>query len=209
MADDMLLQVKEPVKSAPNNRTSNLTNIGKQYAECLKEDSCPCPKEDDMKAVANSTGQKALLQTKNATGSCKLGQESCAMECSRKVVSKAHAKLDAQKKAAAAKKKTALMFLEKDYPIHSVQVGVFSKGHMNLAECHKFCLAATCGCVARIQGKDAIDKLFKAIKANDAAEPGEKDFSHRGDVNNPEGGGVIDTHASYQYRPAKIEECAK
>jgi len=204
MADDMLLQVKEPATKAPKNRTSNLTNIGKQYAECLKEDKCPCPKED-AKAAANSTGQKALLQTKNAT--CNLGAESCALECSKKVVSKAHAKLEA-KKAQAAKKKTALMFLEKDYPIHSVQVGVFSKGHMNLAECHKFCLAATCGC-DKTPGLDSIDKLFKAIKANDAAEPGEKDFSHRGDKNNQKGGGVIDTHASYQYRPAKIEECAK
>merc|ERR550537_880100 len=206
MADDMLLQVKEPVKKSPKNGTSNLTNIGKQYAECLKDDQCPCPKEDAKAAAANSKDKKALLQTKNST--CSLAQGSCALECSRKVVSKAHAKLDAKKKAQAAKKKTALMFLEKDYPIHSVQVGVFSKGHMNLAECHKFCLAATCGC-DKTPGLDSIDKLFKAIKANDAAEPGEKDFSHRGDKNNEKGGGVIDTHSSYQFRPAKIEECAK
>jgi len=206
MSDDFL-QVDEPAKKVPKNRTSNLTNIGKQYAECLKEDKCPCPKEDAKAAAARSTGEKALLQMKNT--SCSLTQNSCAMECSTKVVSNAHAKLEAKKKAQSAKKKTALMFLEKSYPIHSVQVGVFSKGHMNLAECHKFCLAATCGCVARIQGKAGIDKLFKAIKANDAAEPGEKDFSHRGDVNNEHGGGVVDTHASYQFRPAKIEECAK
>jgi len=100
------------------------------------------------------------------------------------------------------------MFLEKDYPIHSVQVGVFSKGHMNLQECHKFCLAATCGC-DKVPGLDTIDKLFKAIKANDAAEPGEKDFTHRGDINNRKGGGVVDTHFTYQFAPAKIEECAK
>merc|ERR1719450_785089 len=154
----------------------------------------------------NSTGQKALLQTQNS--SCSLEQVSCPLKCSKKVVSKAHAKLEAKKKAQSAKKKSALMFLEKDYPIHSVQVGVFSKGHMNLAECHKFCLAATCGC-DKTPGLDTIDKLFKAIKANDAAEPGEKDFSHRGAKNNEKGGGVIDTHASYQYRPAKIEERAK
>merc|ERR1719281_1355225 len=130
------------------------------------------------------------------------------MECSHKVVSKAHARLEAKKKAAAAKKKTALLLLQRDYPIHSVQVGVFSKGHMDLAECHKFCLAATCGC-DKAPGLGTIDKLFKAIKANDAAEPGEKDFSHRGEINNRKGGAVVDTHASYRFRPAKMKECAK
>jgi len=205
MYDDFL-QVPEHAKNSPKNQTSNLTNLGKQYAECLKEDKCPCPKEDAKTAATSSAGEKALLQIKNT--SCSLTQGSCALECSKKVVSKAHVKLEAKKKAQSAKKKTALMFLEKDYPIHSVQVGVFSKGHMNLQECHKFCLAATCGC-DKTPGLDTIDKLFKAIKANDAAEPGEKDFTHRGDENNQKGGGVIDTHASYQYRPAKIEECAK
>merc|ERR1719248_275225 len=99
----MLLQVDDPANKSPRNRTSNLTNIGKQYAECLKEDKCPCPKEDAKAAAANSTGQKALLQTKNAT--CNLGAESCALGCSQKIVSKAHAKLEAKKKAQSAKKK--------------------------------------------------------------------------------------------------------
>jgi len=202
--DDNFIQVGDPKKNSPKNQTSNLTRIGKQYAECLQQDKCPCPKEDAK--AANSHDPKVLLQTQNA--SCSLAQGSCALECSRKVVSKAHATLEAKTKAKSAKKKAALMFLEKDYPIHSVQVGVFSKGHMNLQECHKFCLAATCGC-DKTPGLDTIDKLFKAIKANDAAEPGEKDFSHRGDINNRKGGGVVDTHFTYQFRPAKIEECAK
>merc|ERR1719456_2070341 len=122
-----------------------------------------------------------------------------------KVVEKAHAKLEAKKKTKNVKKQ---VFLEKDYPIHSVTVGVFSRGAMNMDQCLKFCLAATCGC-DKAPGLDTIDKLFKAIKANDAALPGEKDFSHRNEINNQHGGAVVDTHASYQYRPAKIEECAK
>merc|ERR1719359_1829300 len=71
---------------------------------------------------------------------------------------------------------------------------------MNMDQCLKFCLAATCGC-DKAPGLDTIEKLFDAIKENDAANPGEKDFGHRG--------AVEDTHSSEQFRPAKIEECAK
>jgi len=71
-----------------------------------------------------------------------------------------------------------------------VTVGVFSKGAMNLDECLKFCLAATCGCGG--PGLDGIDKLFNAIKANDAAK-------------DP----VDDTKPSFQYKQAAIEDCGK
>merc|ERR1719191_1205902 len=123
-----------------------------------------------------------------------------------------------QKRAKPAKKQ---VLLQKDYPIHSVQVGIFSRGAMNMDQCIKFCLAATCGC-DKAPGLDTIDKLMNAIKANDAANPGEKDFSHRdagfADKDNRDshhgadddmGGAVVDTAGSYKFRPAKIEECAK
>merc|ERR1719456_1746891 len=121
-----------------------------------------------------------------------------------KVLDKAHSKLEAKKSTKAYNKQ---VFLEKDYPIHSVQVGIFSRGAMTMDQCLKFCLAATCGC-DKAPGLDTIDKLFKAIKQNDAANPGEKDFSHR-DGKDDAGGAVVDTYGSYKFRPAKIEECAK
>jgi len=108
MYDDFL-QVPEHAQKTPKNRTSNLTNLGKQYAECLKEDKCPCPKEDAKTAGTSSASHKALLQVKNT--SCSFNQGSCALECSKKVVSTAHAKLEAKKKAQLAKKKMALMLL--------------------------------------------------------------------------------------------------
>jgi len=199
MQDDDFLQL--PSKNQTSNRTAH-TKIGQEFAQCLQDEKCPCPKEE-AKAAANATG---FLQTKNATCVVNSPAADCAVKCGQKVADKSHAALDAKKAKAPEKKKAVL--LQRDYPIHSVHVGVFSKGHMNLAECHKFCLAATCGC-DKTPGLGSIDKLFKAIKANDAAEPGEKDFSHRGEKNNQHGGGVVDTHASKQYAPAKIEECAK
>jgi len=128
------------------------------------------------------------------------GAASCAQGCSKKVIERAHVKLEAKKNTKNLKKQ---VFLQKDYPIHSVTVGVFSRGAMNMDQCLKFCLAATCGC-DKAPGLDTIDKLFKAIKQNDAALPGEKDFSHHEPAT-----AVADTHGSYKFRPAKIEECAK
>jgi len=84
---------------------------------------------------------------------------------------------------------------------NSVTNGVFEKGHMDMDQCLKLGLAATCGC-DKAPGLDTIDKLFKAIKENDAAAPGEKDFTHKTHA-------VADTHQSAKFRPAKIEECAK
>jgi len=200
MADDFL-----QIDAAPKakNLTKNLTiksPVGEEYSNCLKDEKCPCPKEQEkngtsllQKVVPNATC--AMSDTKNAT--------SCAVGCSSKVVSVAHAKLEAKKKTKTGKKQMFLDTKEKDYPIHSVTVGVFSRGAMNMDQCLKFCLAATCGC-DKAPGLDSIDKLFKAIKQNDAALPGEKDFAHHEPAT-----AVADTHGSYKFRPAKIEECAK
>jgi len=170
------------------NEHQHVEKLTEEYTDCLKEDKCPCKKEE-LKAKNG----KALLQKKNAT--CAVGDVPCAQKCSQKVVSNAETKL----KGKPASKKQAL--LQRDYPIHSVTIGVFSKGHMDMDQCLKFCLAATCGC-DKAPGLDTIDKLFKAIKENDAAAPGEKDFTHKTHA-------VADTHQSAKFRPAKIEECAK
>merc|ERR1719262_428217 len=162
MQADLLQLSKESQKK--ENRTEMLS---KDFADCLEEDNCPCEKEDN--AAKNKT---ALLQTKKAF--CPFGEVPCARKCGQKVLSNFQEKLR-QKSAKPAKKQ---VLLQKDYPIHSVQVGVFSKGAMTMDQCIKFCLAATCGC-DKAPGLDTIDKLMKAIKQNDAANPGEKDFSHR------------------------------
>merc|ERR1719299_403860 len=59
---------------------------------------------------------------------------------------------------------------------------------MNMDSCLKYCLAATCGC----EDAPGFEKLEATVKANAAAgEP------------------VKDLPAAPQYKPAKIEECAK
>jgi len=195
LQDDAFIQVP----SKAENKTKNVTvqsKIGEEYVGCLKEDSCPCPKEQAKNGTAFLQNATCAVQDEKTVG--------CAQNCSHKVLNSAHAKLEKKKSTKSVKKE---MFLEKAYPIHSVQVGVFAKGAMNMDQCLKFCLAATCGC-DKAPGLDTIDKLFKAIKQNDAANPGEKDFSHRED--GPDwGGAVADTHGSYKFRAAKIEECAK
>merc|ERR1719159_45449 len=77
--------------------------------------------------------------------------------------------------------------LQKDFPLHSVTINAFAHGAMVMDQCLKFCLAATCGC----EDAPGFGKLKETVKANAAI------------------GGVTDTPASPQYRPAKIEECAK
>jgi hypothetical protein len=198
MQDDF---IQIPTKTV-NKTERKLTMIGQEYMDCLKSEKCPCPKEE----AKAKNGTVSLLQ--NATCAVQSnGAEPCAQGCSQKIVTAAHAKLEAKKKTKTGKKQ---VFLEKAYPIHSVQVGIFSRGAMNMDQCLKFCLAATCGC-DKAPGLDTIDKLVRAIKQNDAANPGEKDFSHRDvDTSGPDlGGAVADTHKSYKFRPAKIEECAK
>merc|ERR1719160_2074622 len=182
-----------------NKTERKFTKIGQEYIDCLKSEKCPCPKEEAKAAKGAKNGTTSFLQ--NAT--CAIqpkGAASCAQGCSQKVITAAHAKLDAKKNTKMAKKQ---VFLEKDYPIHSVQVGVFSRGAMNMDQCLKFCLAATCGC-DKAPGLDTIDKLVKAIKQNDAALPAEKDFSHHEPAT-----AVTDTHQSFKFRPATIQECAK
>merc|ERR550537_852794 len=80
--------------------------------------------------------------------------------------------------------KTALL-QKKDFPLHSVKINAFAKGKMNLDQCLKYCLAATCGC----EDAPGFQTLEKTIKEN--------------------AGSVKDTPKSPQYKPAKIEECAK
>merc|ERR1719213_1068692 len=62
---------------------------------------------------------------------------------------------------------------------------------MNMDQCLKYCLAATCGCDDAPGFQGSAERLNAAVDANAAA------------------GGVTDTPKSMQYRPAKIEECAK
>lgn len=198
MADDFL---QLPQKSE-NKTKGNFSARGLEMISCLKEDNCPCPAE--LAKNSSAKNGTAFVQALVPNASCAVqppGAASCAMGCSQKVTQRAHAKLDAKKNTKNVKKQ---VFLEKDYPIHSVTVGVFSRGAMNMDQCLKFCLAATCGC-DKAPGLDSIDKLFKAIKQNDAALPGEKDFSHRDEPATA----VADTHGSYRFRAAKIEECAK
>jgi len=192
LADDFLQVAAEP--KVDNKTMANLTKLGNEFSNCLKEEKCPCPKEQ-AKGVKNGT---AFLQNTTCAVQETGNASSCAQGCSTQVLSK---KLETKKKGKNVKKQ---MFLEKAYPIHSVTVGVFSRGAMNMDQCLKFCLAATCGC-DKAPGLDTIDKLFKAIKQNDAALPGEKDFSHRDEPATA----VADTHGSYKFRAAKIEECAK
>jgi len=198
LQDDNFLQTPPEQK---NKTARKLTPLGLEMVNCLQHEDCPCPAE--LAKAAGKNGAKngtAFLQ--NATCAVQpKGVVGCAQGCAEKVIERAHAKLDEKKKTKKVKKQ---MFLDtKDYPIHSVTVGVFSRGAMNMDQCLKFCLAATCGC-DKAPGLDSIDKLFKAIKQNDAALPGEKDFAHHEPAT-----AVADTHGSYKFRPAKIEECAK
>jgi len=164
------------IESDKVNQTQKLTT---EYTDCLKDDKCPCKKEEAKAALSKTS----LVQKKK----CAVGDVPCAQKCGSKVMAK-------QVAAAPAKKPS---FVQKimDYPIHSVAIGTFSKGAMNLDECLKFCLAATCGC-DNAPGLDTINKLANAIEANDAKAPGER-------------GAVTDTARSAQYRAATIEECAK
>jgi len=202
LADDFI-QLSSHAKNKTVDNITVKSKVGDEYVKCLKEEKCPCPKESAKNGTAFLQNATCAVQEQNTTAA------SCAQDCSHKILDSAHTKLEKKKNTKAAKKQ---VFLENDkhYPIHSVQVGVFSKGAMNMDECLKFCLAATCGC-DKAPGLDTIDKLFKAIKKNDAANPGEKDFSHRelDSHGDDHGGAVVDTHGSYKFRAAKIEECAK
>jgi len=141
------------------NKTVEFTNA---YSKCLIDDQCPC-----NKAPANS---KALLQVDKKKGKCAVNAVPCASNCGQKAIGA---------------KKPAL--LQKDFPLHSVTINAFAKGAMNMDQCLKYCLAATCGC----EDAPGFEKLEATVKANAVA------------------GGVKDTPASPQFKPAKITECAK
>jgi len=82
-------------------------------------------------------------------------------------------------------KQPKALLQKKEFPLHPVKINVFAKGGMLMDQCLKYCLAATCGC----EDAPGFEKLEATVKAN--------------------AGSVHDGPASPQFRPAKIEECAK
>jgi hypothetical protein len=143
------------------NKTVEFT---KAYSQCLIDDQCPCNK---------APSSKALLQTDKKKGKCAVNAVPCASNCGQKAINA---------------KKGASALLQKDFPLHPVTINAFAKGAMNMDQCLKYCLAATCGC----EDAPGFEKLEATVKANAAA-----------------GTPVKDLPAAPQYKPAKIEECAK
>jgi hypothetical protein len=90
-------------------------------------------------------------------------------------------------KALSAKAPKSLL-QKKEFPLHPVAISAFAHGSMIMDQCLKYCLAATCGC----EDAPGFEKLEDTVKANAAA-----------------GTPVKDLPASPQFKPAKIEECAK
>jgi len=159
IATDVLLQMKKDKV----NKTVEFTNA---YSKCLIDDQCPCNK---------GPNSKALLQTDKKKGKCAVNAVPCASNCGQKAI------------GANGTKKEPKALLQKDFPLHSVTINAFAKGAMNMDQCLKYCLAATCGC----EDAPGFEKLEATVKANAAA------------------GAVKDTPASPQFKPATIEECAK
>jgi len=126
----------------------------------------------------------ALMLVDKKKGKCAVNAVPCSAKCAQKALTKQQ---DAKSKLALLKAFSTSM-TKKDFPLHSVKINVFAKGGMLMDQCLKYCLAATCGC----EDAPGFEKLEDTVKANAAAGPG-----------------VTDTPASPQYRPAKIEECAK
>jgi len=124
-----------------------------------------------------------LLASDKKKGTCAANAVPCSAKCAQKALSKT---ADAKSKISLLKSFSQSME-KKDFPLHAVKLNVFAKGGMVMDQCLKYCLAATCGC----QDAPGFDNREKTVKANAAV------------------GGVTDTPASPQYRPAKIEECAK
>merc|ERR1719421_2321276 len=133
---------------------------------CLIDDQCPC-----NKAVVPGKS-KALQLMDKKKGKCAVNAVPCASTCGQKTLSA----------------KAPKSLLQKDFPLHPVSINAFAKGSMNMDQCLKYCLAATCGC----EDAPGFEKLEATVKANTAA-----------------GTPVKDLPASPQFKPAKIEECAK
>jgi len=179
MDDDTFLQLRaEPLKNLT--QENHTTAFVSKYTKCLEDDKCPC-KED-----AKSKGkQLQLMAGDKKKGRCAVGEVPCAAKCSAKVADEEIASLT--KQAAPTDNTTKRSLLQKrNFPLHAVKIGSFSKGKMTLDHCFKYCLAATCGCADAPGFGD--DKLIKANKV---------------------AGGVTDTAPAAHYRPAKVEECAK
>jgi hypothetical protein len=147
-------------KAGKANKTEELTDA---FGKCLTDDQCPCNKA--------SGKAKALQLVDKKKGRCAVNAVPCASKCGQKALG------TNQPKA----------LLQKDFPLHSVTINAFAKGAMNMDQCLKYCLAATCGC----EDAPGFEKLEDTVKANAAA------------------GAVKDTPASPQFKPATIEECAK
>merc|ERR1719217_1012932 len=95
MADDFI-----QVPPKPQNKTARKpTAIGTQMMDCLKEENCPCPKEQAKNGTAKNGTAFVQAYVQNATCAVQpKGAASCAMDCAEKILDKAHAKLE-QKKA--------------------------------------------------------------------------------------------------------------
>merc|ERR1719158_1690838 len=145
------------------NKTEELT---KNFGKSLIDDQCPC-----NKAVAPGK-PKALQLMDKKKGKCAVNAVPCASTCGQKVIG--------------SKQPKAL--LQKDFPLRPVAISAFAHGSMDMDQCLKYCLAATCGC----EDAPGFEKLEATVKANAAA-----------------GTPVKDLPASPQFKPAIIEECAK
>jgi len=158
---DREIMVLTQLKKGKVNKTTELT---KAFGKCLIDDQCPCNK---------ASGKAKTLQLMDKKkGKCAVNAVPCASKCGKKT-------LDAKQPKA---------LLQKDFPLHPVAINAFAKGAMNMDQCLKYCLAATCGC----EDAPGFEKLEATIKANAAA-----------------GTPVKDLPASPQFKPAIIEECAK
>jgi hypothetical protein len=133
------------------------------------------------RAAQAQAKSKALTLVDKKKGKCAVNAVPCSAKCAQKALTK---KQDTQSKLALLKSFSQTM-IKKDYPLHSVKINVFAKGGMLMDQCLKYCLAATCGC----EDAPGFEKLEETVKAS--------------------AGMVTDTPGSPQYKPAKIEECAK
>jgi hypothetical protein len=160
-------------------KENKTTELTSAYGECLVDDKCPCRAQ----AAAQGKSKAVQLLASDKKGKCAANTVPCSAKCAQKALAKT------------ADTKAKLSLLEsfsqsmgkKDFPLHAVKLNVFAKGGMVMDQCLKYCLAATCGC----QDAPGFAKRADTVKANSVA------------------GGVTDTPGSPQYRPAKIEECAK
>jgi len=131
------------------------------------------------RAAQAQAKSKALQLVDKKKGKCAVNAVPCSAKCAQKALTK---KTDTNSKLALLK---AFASQKKEYPLHPVKINVFAKGGMLMDQCLKYCLAATCGC----EDAPGFEKLEATVKAN--------------------AGSVHDGAAAPQFRPAKIEECAK